>query len=202
MLYRYNFFSHYTLQGGEVDIIGIEQKLQISWIPLLGEFLNYLVHNVFVTTEHFKQFSLSENIVQLLLTYKVIVPVDPYKSWIESHYIHKLSANPNKLDKDIPEEAVDVLYKQAPYRLSSIINREVFLTSTDVLFNDIEGNADIAGCFSQYQFGSTRKNHTSDTLDTNYLLSCLKSINKKYKPMITVALSSSHSSLPTLIYHL
>ncbi|MDP2670675.1 MAG: hypothetical protein Q8O99_07415 [bacterium] len=42
--------------------------------------MNYLVHNVFVTTEHFKQFSLSENIVQLLLTYKVIVPVDPYKS--------------------------------------------------------------------------------------------------------------------------
>ena len=162
-MYRYNFGVHFVVNENLITLIYPQKKILIKGGAWLWDFLKYALLNVYVQDVDLKKYKVTPEILQLLLSYKVLVEVCTYKSWSEAWLFHQLAENPNKVDTDLDQNAINTLYKNASVWVEELIDRDVFTTAFWQPSSGLHSQN-----MSNIQ-GSARKNTKSLIFDDDFL---------------------------------
>lgn len=168
-MYRYNFFIHFYKSEEYIVFLYNTKTISITYNEKLFQLLEKARSQREIKEKDIYNSWIWSKIIDFLLEYKIFLDNKETNTWWEALEFHKLSSNPNKVDKTLSNEQIEYIYKEHEKKYNNkgnIIEKEEKDTSISSLTNN-------------YFWSLRCKHQQSNIMDIEYLESTLFNISQR-----------------------
>lgn len=115
-MWRYNFSIHcfFDSKNHQLTVLNWQQQLTLSVAEKVWDIICYVMKNVYIESELLKKYCIEEEIVTVLCTLWVLIACNRNTLyWAEARWFFSLTQQPNKIDYDLNDYAIGMIYQEA-----------------------------------------------------------------------------------------